>query len=160
MLRIVALIVFLAVPVTEILVFIAVASAIGVLPTLGLALATSVLGIVLVRRQGLSALRQLRTNADARRLPGTAIGQTIVVAIGGLLLILPGFITDVIGLLLFVPAVRGGMWRAIAGSVKVHRPEGTSRPFGTQRPRGQVIDLEATEVRPARDRDGGPPRQP
>lgn len=157
--RILALVVPIAAIFAEILVFIAVGSQIGVLPTVLLALATSVLGVVLVRRQGLSALRQVRADLDGRRVPAAAIGQAVVVAIGGLLLVLPGFISDTVGLFLFIPGVRGAMWRAIRGSVKVEGGATAGpRPYaGRSRSRPGVIDLEATEVRSGPRRSDGSP---
>lgn len=150
----------IAMPIAEIIVLILVGKAIGVLPTVLLVIASSVLGAVLLKRQGLSALTRLRTDLRENRVPAAAIGHAIVVAIAGVLLLLPGFITDIVGLLLFIPAVRRTMWRQIAGSVTI-RTAGTgtgsgsplsSRPFGSRNPgRGRnapTIDLEATERRP------------
>lgn len=158
LIRLLAILLPLAYIVAEILVFIAVAQAIGVLWAILLSLATSVLGVVLVRRQGLSALRQLRSDVNARRMPAAALGNTITIAIAGLLLILPGFITDAIGLILFIPGVRGAMWRGIRGAVKVEGGAAGSMPrFDSRRAaRPGVIDLEATKVSPRGGDDVSP----
>ena len=153
MIRFVLFAMLLAVPIAEIAVFLLVGSAIGVLPTIALVLLTAVIGAVLLKRQGVAALMQLQSDLRANRVPAAAIGQAITVAIAGVLLLTPGFITDTLGILLFIPAVRSLLWRQIAGSVKIHRAgsgDGPS-PFTRPRPRPgqpQTIDLEATEVRP------------
>ena len=160
LIRLFAFLLPLAYVVAEVLVFLAVAQAIGVLWAILASLATSVVGVVLVRRQGLTALRQLRSDVNARRLPAAALGSTITIAVAGLLLILPGFITDAVGLFLFIPAVRGAVWRAIRGAVKVEGGAGAMPRFGPRRgAQPDVIDLEATKVRSApRPDDGSPPR--
>src|SRR4051794_10968821 len=98
----------LALPVAEIAVFIVVALTIGWLWTLALFLATSLLGMIVLKHAGRAARERLRSglasdgiNAVHLESPGLAT------LIGGFLLVLPGFITDVAGLLLFLPSVRG-----------------------------------------------------
>lgn len=148
--RSILFILLLIVPVAEIAVFLTVGSMIGVLPTLLIIVLTAVVGAVLLKRQGLSAFARLQSDARAGRVPAAAIGQAITVAIAGALLLTPGFITDTVGFLLFVPAVRGWLWKQISGSVKVYGGPNGMRPDGRQARPGnpQVIDLEATEVDP------------
>ena len=147
----------LLVPIAEIAVFLTVGSMIGVLPTLLIIVLTAIMGAVLLKRQGLAAFVRLQEDARAGRVPAAAIGQAITVGIAGVLLLTPGFITDTVGFLLFVPSVRAWLWRQISGSVKVqqYNPSGPSggpgpgpagRPYRPSDPR--VIDLEATEVEP------------
>ena len=90
----------------EIVGFILVASWIGVGWTILLTLATSVLGWVLLARQGVRALAELRERARSRRPAGRELGDAGLIAVGGLLMVLPGFVGDVIGLLCLLPITR------------------------------------------------------
>ena len=151
----------------EVLVFVFVASWIGLGWTILAALATSTLGWVLLARQGVRALADLRERARTRQGAGRAIGNAGLVAVGGLLMVLPGFIGDVLGLLCLLPGTRGVvralLTRAVVGrlpdavrgpvrvgstrvaSVTDHEPE--VHPPGTEPPK--VIEGEILE---------GPPR--
>ncbi|MFL6240464.1 MAG: FxsA family protein [Actinomycetes bacterium] len=100
-----ALLVFLVLPVAEIVVAIQVADAIGGFATALLLLITSVIGGVVVRRAGARAWAALQEAAAAGRPPRNVLDGAIVL-LGGLLLLVPGFITDVLGLLLLVPVTR------------------------------------------------------
>ncbi|WP_420394275.1 FxsA family protein [Acuticoccus sp.] len=149
MIRTVLFLLLVLVPIAEIAVFLAVGSQIGTLATLGIIVATAIVGAILLRRQGLSALARLQSDLRSGRVPAAAIGHAIAVAVAGVLLLTPGFITDTVGLLLFVPAVRASFWRRLAGSAKLRVHPG-SAPRGGPRSRsdtGRTIDLEATEVR-------------
>lgn len=158
MIRSILFVFLLIIPIAEIAVFLTVGSIIGVLPTLAIIVGTAILGAVLLKRQGVSAFARLRADVDQGRVPAAAIGQAITVAIAGVLLLTPGFITDAVGFALFIPAVRSWLWRQIRGSVQVHQMGATGRgpngpydggPGGRppHRSRPQVIDLEASEVR-------------
>jgi UPF0716 protein FxsA len=97
---------FLSWPVAEITLFVQVGDAIGWLPTILLTIATAIAGSVLLRIQGLATMNRLLAAAEKGESPvGPALdGMGIFVA--GLLLLLPGFLSDAIGLLLFVPPLR------------------------------------------------------
>lgn len=131
----------LAVPAVEIAIFIIVGGWIGVLPTLALLLLTTGLGVILTRRQGLGVLRKIRTEIEAGRVPGREIADGAMVLAAGGLLILPGFLTDLIGLLLFVPVIREQIWHIAAARLRVAlRRKGTGME-------DRVIDLDAAEYR-------------
>jgi UPF0716 protein FxsA len=102
--------------VAEIAVFVAVVQAIGAAWTLVLLAATSLLGLVLVRREGVRGWRRFRAAAEAGRPPGEQVSNSLVGLLGALLLAMPGLITAAAGLLLVLPPVRGlarrGMQRA------------------------------------------------
>ncbi|MFC7484269.1 FxsA family protein [Luedemannella flava] len=93
-------------PIAEIAVIIGVGKAIGVPWTIALLLASSVAGAWLLRREGVRAWRAFRDEAAAGRPPGNAATDGLLVLVGGLLMVLPGFITDVIGLLMVAPPTR------------------------------------------------------
>ncbi|MGX5655335.1 FxsA family protein [Geodermatophilus nigrescens] len=90
----------------EIAVFVLVASWIGVGATVLAALATTVLGWALMARQGTRALEALRERAVTHRPPGRAASDAGLVAVGGALMVLPGFVSDVVGLLCLLPPTR------------------------------------------------------
>jgi UPF0716 protein FxsA len=140
----------------EISVFILVGEAIGVLPTVLLVFALSAAGLALMRRQGLGALLRIRTELDQGRMPGEAMGHAAMIVLAGTLLIIPGFVTDAFGLLLFVPAVRTALWRAIGRRLKVRVV--STGPAGPVR-RGSVVDLgpDAYHATPDRPQERLPP---
>lgn len=100
-------------PVAEIAVLIAVGQAIGVAWTIALLLASSVAGGWLLRREGPRAWRAFRGELAAGRPPGNAATDGLLVLIGGILMLLPGFITDVVGLLMVIPPTRR-LFRGVA----------------------------------------------
>ncbi|NEM06950.1 FxsA family protein [Geodermatophilus normandii] len=110
----------------EVVVFVLVAAWIGVGWTLLAALATTVLGWTLMARQGTRALADLRERALAHRPPGSAGADAGLVAVGGVLMVLPGFLGDVVGLLCLLPPtrplVRAAVGRGLAAKLGVARP--------------------------------------
>ena len=90
----------------EVVGYVAVASWIGLGWTILLTLATSALGWLLLARQGTKALGELRLRAQEHRAPGRALGDAGLVALGGLLMLLPGFLGDLVGLLCLLPGTR------------------------------------------------------
>ncbi|MDR7276043.1 FxsA family protein [Catenuloplanes atrovinosus] len=92
--------------VAEIAVFILIAQQIGYLLTILVGMALSIVGAAVLRREGLRGWRRFREAARSGRHPGTEGMDGVVGIIAGLLLSVPGFITDLIGLLLIVPPVR------------------------------------------------------
>jgi UPF0716 protein FxsA len=97
---------FIAVPILELYVIIKVGGLIGVLPTLALLLAVSLLGAMLLRHQGRGAWRSFNQAIAERRFPGREVADGLLITIGGALLLTPGFITDAVGLLLLLPPSR------------------------------------------------------
>ena len=97
---------FTIVPLVEILLFYTVGSAIGVWPTVGLVVLTAFVGSWLVSQQGRSTWVQLRTEAAAGEVPTIPIVHGAMILVAGALLLTPGFLTDIVGLLLLVPAIR------------------------------------------------------
>jgi UPF0716 protein FxsA len=110
---------FIVVPIAELYVIIQVGQWIGLLPTLALLLADAVLGALLLRQQGRSAGRRFNAAIAERRFPGREAADGVMVAVGGTLLLTPGFITDIFGFLLLVPptraVVRKGLFRFLGG---------------------------------------------
>lgn len=140
-------------PLVEIALFVTVGSAIGLWATLAIVIGTGVLGVWLIRRQGLRAGDGFRQAMAARRDPGASIAETVLTMGSGVLLLLPGFLTDVLGGLLLIPAVR--RWAAAA----LARRAGSSRVVWTggpgARPSHDVIDGTWEELPP--DQNHRPP---
>ncbi|MGY1605335.1 FxsA family protein [Geodermatophilus sp. SYSU D00815] len=90
----------------ELVVFVLVAAWIGVGWTVLAVLGTSVLGALLLGRQGTRALQDLRERSRTRRPAGRELGNAGLAAVGGLLLLLPGFVGDLVGLLCLLPGTR------------------------------------------------------
>jgi UPF0716 protein FxsA len=150
----------LAVPVAEIAVFILVGGQIGVLWTLALILFTAILGSILLRIQGFKVINRLRAETDAGRIPSRELGHGVMILVAGILLLTPGFVTDTLGFLLFVPSFRSGIWQFLASRVTVvqtgsHRKTAsygfrgsTSRHHDTN-----VVDLDPDEFKRKGNKD-------
>lgn len=135
----------LGIPILEIAVFIQIGGLIGVFPTLAMIFVTAVIGTALLRHQGFSLLTRIRAEMDAGRIPGSELGHGAMILVAGVLLLTPGFVTDAIGFLLFVPAVRSAIWRFIARHVVViDMARQGARPSNPNEP---VVDLDEDEWR-------------
>lgn len=102
---------FSVVPVIEIYLLIRVGRLIGPLPTVALLLAISMAGAWLVRHQGFRILRRISEELAAGRLPAAQLLDGALVLAGGILLLTPGFFTDLLGLLFLVPLTRAAIKR-------------------------------------------------
>jgi UPF0716 protein FxsA len=102
-------VVFVVVPIVEIAVIIQVGSAIGVVPTIVLLIGISVLGAWLAKHEGFVVLARTRRQLEAGRIPSNELIDGVLVLAGGILLLTPGFITDIVGLVLLFPVTRAGI---------------------------------------------------
>jgi UPF0716 protein FxsA len=150
---------FLLMPLLEIAGFVVVGSQVGVLGTIGLVVASAILGSVLLRVQGFGALRRAQVEAATGGTPDREIVHGAMILVAGILLIIPGFITDLVGLLLFLPPVRDLAWRALrARLVVVSSRDGFAASSRRSRdPR--VIDLDADDYSET-ERDDSPWNRP
>jgi UPF0716 protein FxsA len=108
-----------AVPLIEIGLFIVIGQAIGLVPTLLGVLISAIAGALLIRWQGLAVLRDMQATVQRGEVPGRQIADAMLIGLGGLLLIVPGYFTDAVGLLLLIPPLRGLLYRALASRVQV-----------------------------------------
>lgn len=104
---------FLVVPIIEMYVLIEVGGLIGPWPTIGLVALTAMIGVALLRQQGFSTLMRGRARLNAGELPAREMLEGLLLAVGGALLLTPGFITDSLGFLLLLPPTRWFVVRAL-----------------------------------------------
>jgi len=146
------ILIFLALPLVEIAAFILIGQAIGVVPTLLGVVLTGLLGMLVLRYQGAASLRDLRGAMARGELPGRAIADAMMIGLAGLLLLLPGYVTDALALLLLLPPVRGAIYGFLGARMVVvssNRPYGgphtPADPERLHRP--DVIDLDDEDYR-------------
>lgn len=97
---------FIAVPLSEIYLLIKVGAWLGAIPTIGLVVFAAVLGALLLRWQGFSLIQRVRETMARGELPATEMFEGVLVLFSGVLLLVPGFLTDAVGLLFLVPWAR------------------------------------------------------
>ncbi len=129
------LIAFGLIPLIEIALFVIVGRWIGVWATLGLVVLAAVAGSLILRNRGLAAAQGLRRFNGLQPIAGEAL-----IAVAAVLLILPGFLTDIVGLALLTPPIRHALIAAVAARIAVHGA-GSGR-----RPDDQVIDGEFIDL--------------
>jgi UPF0716 protein FxsA len=113
-------VIFILVPIAELYVIIKVGEAIGLVPTLVLLLADAILGSMLLRHQGRAAWIRFNRALAEGRLPHKEVFDGVLVIMGGALLITPGFLTDILGLILLIPPTRA-LVRAMSSRFVRHR---------------------------------------
>lgn len=92
--------------VVEISLYLAIGKAIGILPTLLIILITSIVGGVAIRTTGIRTIANVQADLAQGIMPGVALIEGLMSLIGGVLLVLPGVVTDVLGLILLIPLTR------------------------------------------------------
>lgn len=161
------LLTMITVPIIEIAVFIQAGDLIGLWPTIATVILTAIIGSALLRQQGLATLVKVRESMDAGRLPVTELFDGLCLLVAGALLLTPGFVTDGVGLLLFMPpfrtVLRGLMAQRLKarGNFQMHASGAT----GQDRNKGfdaTIIEGEYQEINEDGDtgREGPDPRLP
>ena len=135
---------FLAVPLIEIALFIQIGGWIGLWPTLAIVVLTAIAGTYLVRSQGGAALRQLQGSLNELRDPTEPLAHGAMILFSGALLLTPGFFTDAVGFLLLIPGVR--TWVMNKVRARVATAEFRYGAPGQQRSGPDIIDGEFEEV--------------
>jgi UPF0716 protein FxsA len=144
---------FIGVPLIEIAVFIQVGGWIGLWPTIAVVILTAALGSWLLRMQGLQTLVRVQQSFERGEVPVADLFDGLCLLVAGALLLTPGFVTDAIGFLLFVPPFRillvGYGWRLLQsrGHVHVYSSSGPDHgPRGGNGGGGKVIEGEFQEL--------------
>lgn len=168
------LVLFIAVPIIEIAVLIQVGGWIGLWPTLGLVILTAVVGSIELRSQGLATVNKLRSQLDQGQIPTQTLFDGVCLLFAGALLLTPGFVTDVVGMLMFVAPFRRLLLQVVGPYVRKHAearvythqagprgpggpggrgPGGPGGPFGGRGgPDDGVIDAEYEDITRPSDR--------
>lgn len=139
-------------PIVEIASFIVVGREIGVLTTIALIFASGILGAALLRYQGFGVLSRIQKEVDAGRSPGREVAHGAMILIAGMLLLLPGFVSDLIGLALFIPPVRDLAWRFLRSRVDFAEIR-VNRGFSRRRDGAPTIDLDESDYSDAPNPD-------
>lgn len=111
------LLMFILIPIIEMVVLIKVGGLIGVLPTIALVLLTAIVGVSLLRQQGGRTLMSANTRMRNGEMPVGEMGEGLMLAVAGALLLTPGFVTDVIGFLLLTPGVRQHLLKGVSAAL-------------------------------------------
>ncbi len=147
---------FVAVPLIEIGLFIQVGGAIGLWPTLAIVVFTAILGTVMLRAQGASTVEKLRQSFSTMQDPTEQLAHGAMILFSAALLLTPGFFTDTIGFLLLFPPIRQMVFRMLRGrvgiatfNVRPMQPGEGPHCRGYEGATGRdIIDGEFTEVEP------------
>jgi UPF0716 protein FxsA len=134
---------FVVVPLAELYVIFQVGDAIGIVPTLAILVADSLLGSWLLKSQGRAVWRRFNETLGQGRVPHREIVDGVLVIFGGAFLITPGFITDVVGVLLLLPPTRALFRRQLQKRLELRAVSSVGR--ARQRPApGYDYDVEGT----------------
>jgi len=150
---IILLFTFIAVPIIEIGLFIKVGGYFGFWPTIGIVLLTAIIGTTLLRQQGLATLKSAQTSLEQNGFPLKEVFDGLCLLFAGALLLTPGFFTDTIGLMMFVPPLRALLAQSAAhymaehGHIKVHGEGLSGENQGWQQDE-TIIDGEFSDITP------------
>lgn len=106
-------------PLIELYVIIQVGGAIGAWNTIGILLLDSIIGGWLMKREGLGIMRRVQEQLGLGRVPGKELVDAFLILFGGALMLTPGFVTDIVGILLLLPPVRAVVRASLAKRFRV-----------------------------------------
>lgn len=157
----------IAVPLIEIALFVVIGGRIGLLATIAVVVVTALAGTALLRLQGLEVIAQARRAAGEGHMPIQSVIDGLFLFAAGLLLLTPGFLTDAVGFVLFIPPLRRGLaawiWQRLlaSGSIAVFTTHSRgTRPAGERVIEGEYVEIDEAdrgEDRQAADRPKRPP---
>ncbi len=151
------LLLFITVPLLELYVLIRVGREIGALSTIALCVLTAVLGATLIRLQGLATVARVQAALNENRLPAVDLVAGAMLLLTAFLLLTPGFVTDLLGFVILVPAVRNALARRVIGSARIHGGPGDGHGGG---PGGEGVEVVIEgEYRETRTDAGEEPRE-
>jgi UPF0716 protein FxsA len=151
--------IFVLVPLAELYVIFQVGDAIGIVPTLAILVADSLLGSWLLKSQGRAVWRRFNETLGEGRVPHREIVDGVLVIFGGAFLITPGFITDVVGVLLLLPPTRALFRRQLQKRLELRAVSSVGRT--RRRPSaGYDYDVEGTATEHYEPPPSGPELPP
>jgi UPF0716 protein FxsA len=115
---------FVVLPIAEIMLLINVSGSIGGLNTFFIVIITAAFGAYFVRQQGFSLVQKIQTKLNEGKAPSSEMAQALLLFVAGVLLITPGFITDILGLLFTLPFSRGPIAAYIVSKVAIKQTGG------------------------------------
>lgn len=141
------LLLFIIVPVLEMWLLITVGQLIGALPTIGLVLLTAVIGVNLLRAQGLSTLTRAQEKMSGGSLPAQEMIEGLALAVGGALLLTPGFATDAFGFACLIPPSRKFLAeklfsKLLQNGAVFHSPDIQATDYNKEKAGSVIIDGE------------------
>ena len=146
------LLIFIFVPIIEIAVFIQLGSEIGLWNTVILILLTAIIGTCILKSQGMATLQRAQRNIQKHVFPVAEVFDGLCLALAGVLLLTPGFVTDAAGFLLFLPQfrifLRAKIWARLANSQSARAWVGPENLKSSQRNNLNTIDGAFREVGP------------
>lgn len=131
--------IFVAVPMIEIGLFIQVGGFLGLWPTLAIVVLTALVGTTLMRAQGVAALQKVQSTLETEQNPAGPIADGAFILVAGVLLLTPGFFTDSIGLALLVPKIREVLFTVLGKQIKA-RAQAHAQQTQTQYASDTVLD--------------------
>ncbi|MBD5771906.1 FxsA family protein [Marinomonas colpomeniae] len=141
-----ALLLFILVPIIEMTVLIQVGSEIGALATVGLVFLTAIVGVTLIRKQGLETSLKAQEKMRRGELPASEVAEGVMLMFAGLCLLIPGFVTDVMGALLLVPFLRkilaAGLIVKFMSSMMARGSQWRGGQYNSSQPEGEIIEGE------------------
>jgi UPF0716 protein FxsA len=136
---------FIGVPLLEIFLFIKVGSVIGAWPTVALVVLTALTGAAMIRQHGVATVRRARASLARDELPAYELIEGAALLIGGALLLMPGFFTDILGFLCLWPVTRKLLLRRLTPRIQVVlNARGPRSAASGSRNAGRIIDGEFT----------------
>lgn len=123
------LLLFIAVPLIEVLILIQLGSLFGFWPTILLVIGTGILGAYLAKLYGLSIWYQIQEDLNAGRMPADKLVDGLLILIGGIVLLTPGLLTDIFGLLLLFPITRSFFKKFVKSKFKTMSEQQTSNIY-------------------------------
>ncbi len=152
----IVLLLFIGIPIVEISVFIQVGDIIGLWPTIAIVILTALIGTTLLRQQGLSTLIRAQNTLNEGNVPAAELFDGVCLLLAGAFLLTPGFVTDSIGFLLFLPPfralIRDNVINFVIKNAKIHvvNADGHSQqPHAHKKPNDPtIIDADFEDVTP------------
>lgn len=133
------LLLFVGLPMVEIYVLIQVGQVIGALWTIALLVAIAALGSALLRLQGLATLASVQAAMSRGELPTSAILEGLVLLVAGVLMVTPGFVTDLAGFMCLLPPLRRALARALGAALMLRVERGVGRRAAPMKAAGKRV---------------------
>ena len=118
--------IFIIIPLIELAILIKVGSYIGLWPTILIVILTGILGAALARQQGFMIINKIKSDVNSGRVPAQELIDGMLILVGGIVLLTPGFLTDICGFLLLIPFSRAVFKRMIKSQMQKYAEYRTS----------------------------------